>query len=540
MTVSDKLARQVRRQLPEAEAEALLTQAAAPQVQGIPALLKEVDASYASGRSRLKTALRNLDLSSEEQMQAALQMEQLNLSMATVLDSLGQAVLFFDRDGLCAKVFSKACLTLLETNPGGKHVAEVLGLDEDGKKSLQDLIALVFDGESTIFSFDELMKHAPRRFPNAKGLVISLEYRAMYGLGGRLASILVIAQDVTREETVAEEIKAKEARIVRMLRLAKDKMAFVRFLQRMRTVLLETKVKRGAEEIAREIHTLKGMSKFFYLEQIARILHEMESVLQAQSGVSPEELLDTCRETLTALYEEARGYGRELWGKGFELQEDALTLPISQAMSFSKELKAMGAQTASQKFFQKIVAQPVRDLMIPFETQLNYFAEMAEKKISIVTPESVEVRIFAGVYKDFFESLVHVARNIVDHAWQPPAEREQAGKPPELTVKIGAAYESHFQAKVIITIADDGPGVPLDKLRKRLAAAAGQSDDAVLQRIFDSGVTTRDSVSQESGRGIGLAAVKKAAEKLKGTAVVSSKPGQGTVFTFTLPVVWEP
>src|SRR6202035_1433575 len=99
----------------------------------------------------------------------------------------------------------------------------------------------------------------------SSGIVVSLEYRAMNGSDGRLSSILVIAQDKTKDEAAALEIQAKEARIVRMLRITKDKMAFVRYLQRLDAALISVK-KVNAEQIARDLHTLKGLSKFFHLD----------------------------------------------------------------------------------------------------------------------------------------------------------------------------------------------------------------------------------------------------------------------------------
>ncbi|MEZ0224503.1 MAG: ATP-binding protein [Alphaproteobacteria bacterium] len=537
MTGSAKLARQLKAHLGHENAGV-----AAKHFDKLQALLKDVDLSYLQQTDRLKLALRNLDISSQEMIEANLQMEQLNLSLAAVLDSLGQAILFFDKNGICSNIYSKACLTLLETDPGGKHVADVLRLNPEGKEQLVSLLDIAFLGQSTIFTFDELMKHAPRRYAHSKDLSVALDYRAMYSHSGKMTGILVIAQDVTKDEQAKEEIRVKEARIIRMLRIAKDKLAFVRYLHRMETALLAPAGGRSAEQIAREIHTLKGLSKFFHMEFIANILHEMETVLNSP-GVSAEEVLATCRERLSELCEEARGFGREIWGGNFEIREEVLTIPVSHATEFGNELRQHGAQGIAFSFFRKIVAQPVRDLLVPFETQLTYFAEMSDKAVNITPPESGEVRVFAVVYKELLDTLVHMARNIVDHAAQPPDVREAAGKPSAMTVKIDVRYENEFKHNMLITIADDGAGVNIDKLRERYEESGGfkgLDSEKLMQHIFDAKISTRDVVTDTSGRGIGLDAVKAAAEKLGGTIRVDSEPGQGTVFTLRLPVIWEP
>ena len=241
--------------------------------------------------------------------------------------------------------------------------------------------------------------------------------------------------------------------------------------------------------------------------------------------------------------EEAKGYGREIWGGNFEIQEEVLTVPVAYATEFGKDLRQHGAQGIAFAFFQKIVAQPVRDLLIPFETQLSYFAEMADKAVNITPPESGNVRVFAVVYKEVFESLVHIARNIVDHAAQPPEDREATGKTPGLNVKIDATFENEFKHNMLITIADDGAGVNIDKLREKYEARGGQKgldNDKLLQHIFDAQLSTRDEVTDTSGRGIGLDAVKAATEKLGGSVRVESEFGTGTLFTIRLPVIWEP
>lgn len=541
MTASKKLARQIRRHLPGREAEALLAALSAPGPgSGMEALLRAVDAVYAERRVKEREASRALDACSDDFLRVLAEREQLILSLRTVLDSLGQAVVFFDRRGICSGIYSRACRALLEKEPGGMHVGDVLGLDPEGRRGMQGLIDVVFDGRSTIFPFDELMRFAPRRYEHAGGLAVALDYRPMQGADGRLNAILLIASDISRDVAAQEEIRLKEARIARMLRIAKDKMAFVGFLRKAEQVLLTSGKKRQMDDFARDVHTLKGMSRFFHLDILAGILHEMENEMKVREKVTVEEMLNLCREVVTGLFEEAKGYGREIWGNNFEIQEDVVTLPVSDATEFGRDLRAQGAQGIAFLYFQKIVAKPVRDLLIPFETQLSFFATMAEKKISVIMPSSGEIRVFSPVYKEFFDSLVHVARNIVDHAAEPPGARAAAEKTPDLNVWVDVAY-GPFKHTMVLTIADDGAGIDPAKLREKLGEAAkGESDEAVLQHIFDPRVSTRDNVSEESGRGIGLNAVKDVVEKLSGSVHVDSEPGKGTALTIRLPIIWEP
>lgn len=510
------------------------------QGESLAALLAEIDAVYEERAARAKQASRALDAASAEFLQVVAERDAALMSMRKVLDSLGQAVTFFDRDGICSNIYSSACATLLEAEPGGRHIADVLELDADGKKRFQELIELVFHGRSTIFPFDELMRLAPKRYAHSQGLAVALQYRPMYNAQKKLSAILLTATDVSREEKAQEEIRLKEARIARMLRIAKDKMAFVGYLRKLEGVLIDPAIKYSMEDFAREVHTLKGMSRFFHLDIMAGILHEMENEMKTRQHVTVDEMLGIAREVVEGVFEEAKGYGREIWGNNFEIQEDVVMLPVSYATEFGRELRAQGAQGIAFRYFQKIVSAPVRDLLIPFETQLNFFAVMAEKQVSVTMPANGEIRVFSPVYKDFFSSLVHVARNIVDHAAEAPDVRAAAGKTAALNVWVDVAY-GPFKHTMILTIADDGAGIDEAKLREKLGPAAEKdSDEALLQHIFDPRISTRDAVSDESGRGIGLNAVKVVVERLGGSVHVDSQQGRGTALTIRLPVIWEP
>jgi two-component system chemotaxis sensor kinase CheA len=154
-----------------------------------------------------------------------------------------------------------------------------------------------------------------------------------------------------------------------------------------------------------------------------------------------------------------------------------------------------------------------------------------------------DVRVFPEFYGPFFDSLTHVARNILDHAYEPPAMREILGKLPELYVTISAVYADEKKDAFIITISDDGAGISPADVRERLkqkgAGEVTEDDEEVIQHIFDAEFSTKESVSIDSGRGVGMNVVKKTVEKLGGSVRVQSKHGFSTTLTIRLPVVWE-
>jgi two-component system chemotaxis sensor kinase CheA len=140
------------------------------------------------------------------------------------------------------------------------------------------------------------------------------------------------------------------------------------------------------------------------------------------------------------------------------------------------------------------------------------------------------------------EPLMHLVRNAVDHGIEPPEMRAAAGKPPEGIVRLAAAHRGN---QVEIRVSDDGRGLDPGKLKRRAlergliteAEADAMEDAAARELIFRPGFSTAATVSEVSGRGVGMDIVRQAiVTRLKGTIDVESTPGQGSVFVLKLPL----
>ncbi|HWO22528.1 MAG TPA: hybrid sensor histidine kinase/response regulator [Kofleriaceae bacterium] len=140
------------------------------------------------------------------------------------------------------------------------------------------------------------------------------------------------------------------------------------------------------------------------------------------------------------------------------------------------------------------------------------------------------------------EPLMHLVRNSVDHGLEPPEPRAQAGKPAEGVVRLVAAHRGN---QVEIRVSDDGRGLDPDRLRQKAverglctAAEAAALDDAGARAlIFRAGFSTAATVSEVSGRGVGMDVVRQTiVTRLKGTIDIESTLGQGSTFVLKLPL----
>ena len=152
---------------------------------------------------------------------------------------------------------------------------------------------------------------------------------------------------------------------------------------------------------------------------------------------------------------------------------------------------------------------------------------------AIIDISGDDLRVDAAVLGPLSEALLHLLRNSVDHGIEPPEQRLELGKPEEGSISVNFAARG---SGVIITITDDGRGLDYAGILNKaqwgglVPVDAVLSDEEIGRLIFLPGFTTRDAVTETSGRGVGLDAVAQAVSSLQGNISVSSELGFGTEF----------
>jgi two-component system, chemotaxis family, sensor kinase CheA len=152
-----------------------------------------------------------------------------------------------------------------------------------------------------------------------------------------------------------------------------------------------------------------------------------------------------------------------------------------------------------------------------------------------------ELELDRSILDRLADPLVHLVRNAVDHGIESPAARSAAGKPEEGQITIDARRDKNT---IRISVADDGAGIDLDAVRaKAIEQGALHPDlagdlppEEIAALVFRPGLSTREKVSDISGRGVGMDAVKATVEALGGHVELRSQPGRGTVTTLVVPI----
>ena len=183
---------------------------------------------------------------------------------------------------------------------------------------------------------------------------------------------------------------------------------------------------------------------------------------------------------------------------------------------------------------------PLATLLDQFPVPLRQLARSLGRQIRFRTVGE-QTEVDKALLEMLEEPLLHLLRNAVDHGVEPPAERAAAGKPAEAFVRIAAGLVGQ---RLHLEVSDDGRGIDVEAVRRRAVekglldtqAAATATERDILRTIFAAGFSTRERVSEISGRGIGLNIVLDVVENVGGKVEVRTEPGRGTTFDIDVPL----
>jgi two-component system chemotaxis sensor kinase CheA len=221
------------------------------------------------------------------------------------------------------------------------------------------------------------------------------------------------------------------------------------------------------------------------------------------------------------------------------LSQRVLEAGLARSSSVAAGLGALEQLTREiQEGVMAIRAQPVKPL---FQRMSRIVRELTDAtgKIVRLRTEGEATEVDRTVIERLADPLTHMIRNAVDHGVERPEVREAAGKPAQGEVKLSAAHRS---GRIVIEVSDDGAGINRQRVReiaikKELIAPDAQLTDGEIDNLlFMPGFSTAQTVSNISGRGVGMDVVKRSIQALGGRITITSRPGHGSVFSMSLPL----
>ena len=221
------------------------------------------------------------------------------------------------------------------------------------------------------------------------------------------------------------------------------------------------------------------------------------------------------------------------------LSQQADDLPSDRLIQFTRGREELATHTRElQESVMAIRMQPVKSVFARMPRLVREVTDKLGKRARLVTIGE-ETEVDKTVIEEISDPITHMIRNSLDHGLEPPEEREAAGKPADGTITLSA---EHRAGRIVINIRDDGRGIDhaavLARAKERglVAPGAALAPDEIEDLLFEPGFSTAATVTDISGRGVGLDVVRRNIQGLGGRVSVSSSPGSGTCFTMTLPL----
>ncbi len=213
------------------------------------------------------------------------------------------------------------------------------------------------------------------------------------------------------------------------------------------------------------------------------------------------------------------------------LGDNAFAVPLQRLSHITTDL---------QEGVMKTRMQPIGNAWAKLPRLVRDLTHELGKKIDL-DMKGAETELDRQVLELIKDPLTHMVRNSGDHGLETPAERRAAGKPETGRIILNAYHQG---GHIIIEVGDDGRGLPVERIRKKVIAQglasetelASMNERDIQRFIFRAGFSTAAAITSVSGRGVGMDVVKTNIEKIGGTIELRSREGRGTTFTIKIPL----
>ena len=487
---------------------------------------------------------------------------QRTLAITNLLNNAGQGFLTFGENMRVDNEYSSECRRIFAQDIGGLIFSELIfPQSKQDINFLNSLIEEIFKQDDDDVVEELYLPLLPEKI-DIGNKQIEINYKIINNTNLESKKCMVILTDVTDKRLLENQMKNEKNALKMVVKVVVSYNEFIQILkdyQNFCDTLLyeiinsEKSLENKVVEIFRYIHTFKGNFSQFYMTGITQSLHDFESEIstfsnQLELGWGKDELIRFIeRFNINSWLEEDVNRLEEVLGTEFFSSEDMLTISKVKLIELEKKVKSILPPAECKIFVAELRNLRYRPFNSLLESYQDYVMELAQryhKQIYPVEFKAERILVDPDRFNDFARSLVHIFRNAVDHGIETAYQRIESGKEEYGSIKCNICRVDN---KVILTIIDDGRGIDCNILRSKIIEKGflnreetiGISEDEVVNFIFKDSFSTKDEITDLSGRGVGLGAVKNELQKLGGSVAVKSFPGQGTEFRFTIPIEGE-
>jgi len=500
----------------------------------------------ASSYEELETLNKSLEDKVTERTQ---ELAQKTVDIENMLQNMQQGIFTIMAQQVIHHEYSRYLEEILQTTDiAGRKVMDLLFQDTELGEDALDRIYVALEntiGRNALnFTLNShlLVREFNKTLPDGSRRILEVDWNGITDNTKNVTRIMVTLRDVTEIRRLEMEANAKKRQleIVGQILAVEigDFTTFMgmaeQFLDRNEYLINSTTVAEVdvVGELFRNMHTIKGNARTYSFSYMNDIVHQAENIYKDLRGADnpkwePDILLKDLGEVRAALQEYDDVYNNELKGLG---QKDSgsevsgeflgeLETIIEKANEGSIDSRQLADELS--KTLQPFRSKPLKDMLSGPISGMGTIASELEKPTPRMVLNAKDILIPRGLESLIQNVFTHILRNSIDHGLEPADQRIEEGKNPEGTIVLDASSNS---GKLVMKVYDDGRGLNLNLLKERHYEITGEfgekTESELAETIFMSGISTATEVTDISGRGVGMDAVRAFLEERGGSADV--------------------
>lgn len=507
--------------------------------------------------TKLHTQIHDLNFNLEKKVEE--RTEQLNersTKIKQLLNIAAEGFLSYDNSLIVDNEYSKECESIFNKSIEKLHIADLLYINETKEKELFiKTMADIFNPDLPKKKKKVLLRLLKKDFI-IENKHITVEYQAVED-----QKVILILTDISDKIALEKKLTQEKQTLKMIVSAVKNIEEFQEIITEYynfcEKIPLYLKNKENFKEnllvLYRQIHTFKGNFAQKELLHIVKKLHDFEnelSKLTKNENTTYEEFKTIIEQNeIKSWLNEDIKIIENILDESLLNKEDILKISYSRIDELESKLNILlqfnkdEREITYEELLQDIIRMKKRSLqefLLPYVTLTAQLAQKLQKPINKVQITGAENIYVDNKIKPFIKTLVHIFRNSMDHGIETYEERILLEKNENATIECKAIEQKE---NIILTICDDGKGIDQEIIKSK-ALEKGlfsnqelekMSKKEILLIIFEDAFSTQENITELSGRGIGLGAVKYECEKLNGTIEIESTLHQNTQFKFILP-----
>jgi len=481
------------------------------------------------------------------------------IALRNLLNNAGQGFLSFGPDLIMREEYSNECVRIFGGQIAGLKFDELIfPKDQEQRDFIESLFFEIFNHRDQQLREIYLPLLPTEVLINSK--YINVEYKIIEDSGIEGAEVcMVILSDVTENRLLESQVEQERNLLKMVVKVIVNRIDFIqnikdyqRFCTSGLPSILEesTTMEEKLAAIFRQVHTFKGNFSQLNMGIVVEHLHQLETEMtnfknERGFNVDQQELKQLFNELeLESWLQEDLAYLEQVLGPTLFTQEDELVISKIKLMEIEKRIETLLPPSECKLLIpelRRLRYKPLAELFNSFPDYVNRLADRFDKPVYPVMVAAEPIQIDPDSYKNVIKALVHVFRNAVDHGLENADERLEQGKEEYGRVSITISSNERY---IIVGISDDGRGIDASAVRTKALAQGllpeeqllAASDEEIIQLVFVDGFSTKETVTDISGRGVGLAALKHEVTKLGGYPRVETVLGEGTTVYLYLPL----